>query len=61
MSKTMYVKRSKRIKNTRLKNRLAAIALVLIGLLPVYLEQDATALVLFAFFAICLWFQSPDW
>lgn len=41
-----------------LANKLCAIALVTAGLLPVYLADDATTLVLMLIFAIPLFFSS---
>lgn len=41
-------------------NRLYAIGLLLIGMIPVITDNDYTAIVLFGFFAVMLWFQKRD-
>lgn len=44
-----------------IKNKLGAIALILAGLVPCWLDNDATALVLFAMLAIPMFFSKESW
>lgn len=48
------------MKNT-IKNKMTAIALILAGCLAIMLEGDATALVLFSFIAVPLFFAKENW
>lgn len=41
-------------------NRLAAVALVTLSMVPVWVLDDYTALIIFGFFALTLWFQKED-
>jgi hypothetical protein len=43
------------------KNKLAAIALLAMGYVGIVLENDATAFVLFALFAIPMFFAKENW
>ena len=43
------------------QNKLGAIALICGGLVPVYMDGDATALVLFGFFAVPLFFSRQNY
>ena len=44
-----------------LKNKLYAIILLICGYLSTLIDNDATALVLFAFFAIPMFFAKENW
>lgn len=44
-----------------LMNKLCALVLIGIGALPVFIEKDATVLVLFLFFAIPMFFSKENW
>lgn len=43
------------------KNKVIAIALLLLGTVPVFMDQDATALVLMACFAVPMFFSRENW
>lgn len=42
------------------KNKLVAIALIILGMVPVMLDGDATALMLLGFFAVPLFFTNKN-
>lgn len=44
-----------------LKNKVCAIALVLLAMIPVIVVNDATALVFVSFFAIPMFFAKKNW
>lgn len=44
-----------------LQNKLGALVLIGIGALAAFIEDDATALVLFLFFAVPMFFSKKDW
>ena len=43
------------------KNKACAIALLALGMVPVYMERDATAFVLMACFALPMFFSKDNW
>lgn len=44
-----------------IKNKLGAIFMILVGLVPCWLDNDATALVLFSMIAIPMFFSKKAW
>jgi len=44
-----------------LQNKLCALVLIGIGALAAFIEGDATAFVLFLFFAVPMFFSKKDW
>ena len=44
-----------------MKNKLGALVLIGIGALAAFIEDDATALVLFLFFAVPMFFSKKNW
>lgn len=56
-----YIKKIKRNFRKTYKNKLVAIALLLLGVLSVGIENDATFLVFTLIFAIPLFLAKEDW
>lgn len=52
-------RRLQRRRNKIILQRLAAIGLILCCYVPVWLENDYTALLIFSFFAVGMWFSDP--
>lgn len=51
----------KKSKESLIANKLTAIVLLILGMVPVFLWQEGTVMLLFSFFAVPLLFAKENW
>lgn len=48
------------MKQSTKKNKIYALILIIIGIIPIFIEKDATPLIFFLFFAVPLFFAKKN-
>ena len=59
--KTKSIRYKSKMKEDTLANKLTAIVLLIVGMVPIFLFKDGTVMLLFSFFAVPLLFAKENW